>query len=223
MMQLYCGPLNLFGAKVEIAAREKALSFEVIRVPFSIASRYEPKHPEVLRINPKQQVPVLVDGELEIFDSTQIFEYFEHLKPEPPLWPEGPVERARARLLELKVDEVFFPNVSALFSQRQPNADHAKIAAARAAIDSFYDQMENALIGKTYLCGPFTYADIGLFVAQFYGAFLGSPIRAKCERLSEWVRRLAARSSIQKTVGEMTHFLKENRIPVPIESGFSNA
>jgi len=47
----------------------------------------------VVRINPKQQVPVLVHGDLEIFDSTQIFEYLEDLVPAPALWP----SEARAR------------------------------------------------------------------------------------------------------------------------------
>ncbi len=67
----------MFGAKAEIAAHEKGLAFELIMVPFEMKTLYQPKHPEVLRINPKRQVPVLIDGDLEIFDSTQIFEYIE--------------------------------------------------------------------------------------------------------------------------------------------------
>ena len=81
----------MFGAKAEIAAHEKGLDFELIMVPFEMKTLYQPKHPEVLRINPKRQVPVLIDdgpgGDLEIFDSTQIFEYFESIKPDPALWP----------------------------------------------------------------------------------------------------------------------------------------
>ena len=34
-------------------------------VPFEMKTLYEPKHPEVVRINPKRQVPVLIDGDLE--------------------------------------------------------------------------------------------------------------------------------------------------------------
>ena len=86
-MKLYSGPLSMFGAKVQIAAIEKQLAFDLEMVPFNMQDGYSPKHPEVLRINPKRQVPVLVDGDLEIFDSTQIFEYFEDLKPSPALWP----------------------------------------------------------------------------------------------------------------------------------------
>src|SRR5678815_3691784 len=86
-MTLYSGPLSMFGAKVQIAALEKRLDFELVMVPYDSRQGYSPKHPEVLRINPKRQVPVLVHGALEIFDSTQIFEYLEDLQPEPALWP----------------------------------------------------------------------------------------------------------------------------------------
>ncbi len=53
--------------------------------------------PEVLRVNPKRQVLVLIDGEVEVFDSTQIFEYLEDKVPAPPLWPRDVAGRARAR------------------------------------------------------------------------------------------------------------------------------
>ena len=86
----------MFGAKAEIAAREKGLAFELVMVPFDMARLYEPKHEEVLRINPKKQVPVLIHGEVEIFDSTQIFEYLEDVRPEPALWPQTLAARAKA-------------------------------------------------------------------------------------------------------------------------------
>jgi glutathione S-transferase len=84
-LRLYSGPLSMFGMKAQIALLEKGLTFELVMVPFKTA--YEPKHPEVLRINPKKQVPVLIHDDLELFDSTQIFEYLEDLQGDPPLWP----------------------------------------------------------------------------------------------------------------------------------------
>src|SRR5919204_1839511 len=89
-MRLFSGPLSMFGAKVQIALHEKNIDFELVMVPFTMKEGYAPKHPEVLRINPKRQVPVLIDGGLEIFDSTQIFEYLEDIKPQPALWPATP-------------------------------------------------------------------------------------------------------------------------------------
>ncbi len=95
-LTLYSGPLSMFGAKAQIAAFEKGLDFDLIMVAYDSHLGYSPKHPEVLRVNPKAQVPVLVHGSLEIFDSTQIFEYLESLQPTPALWPRDILDRARA-------------------------------------------------------------------------------------------------------------------------------
>src|SRR5882672_6964974 len=153
-MKLYSGPLSMFGAKAEIAAHEKGLDFELVMVPFDMKTLYQPKHPEVLRINPKRQVPVLIDsgpgGDLELFDSTQIFEYFETVKPEPALWPAEPWARARARLLEHKSDEVYFPPIVRLMGLQATPDDPAAVEARAAAL-AFYDAMEKGLAGKEWL------------------------------------------------------------------------
>src|SRR5687768_811627 len=128
-MKLYSGPLSMFGAKAEIAAHEKGLAFELVMVPFEMKTLYEPKHPEVLRVNPKRQVPVLIDGDVEIFDSTQIFEYLEDLQPVPALWPRKPAARAAARLLEMKSDEIYFPHVVKLMGLQDRPDDPAAVAA----------------------------------------------------------------------------------------------
>ena len=145
-MKLYSGPLSMFGAKAEIALLEKGLAFDLVMVPFDMRTLYEPKHPEVLRINPKRQVPVLVDDDLELFDSTQIFEYLETRKPDPALWPADLKARARARLLEHQSDEVYFPHIIRLMGD--PKAPGAHDGAAR-----FYDAMERTLEGRTWLAG----------------------------------------------------------------------
>jgi Glutathione S-transferase, N-terminal domain len=53
-------------------------------VPFSRAHGYSPKLPEMLALNPKGQVPVLVDGALAVYDSTIILECLEESHPLPP-------------------------------------------------------------------------------------------------------------------------------------------
>src|SRR3954469_4775477 len=193
-MKLYSGPLSMFGAKAEIAAREKGLAFELVMVPFEMATLYRPKHPEVLRINPKRQVPVLVDdglgGDLEIFDSTQIFEYFETIRPEPALGPAEPRERARARLLEHKSDEVYFPPIIRLMGL-QNTPDDPAAGAARAAADAFYDEMERTITGHEWLAGAYSYADIAFYMAQLFGARMGAPIDERHPRLEAWRDRMS--------------------------------
>src|SRR6516162_8933922 len=159
-MKLYSGPLSMFGAKAEIALHEKGIDFELVMVPFEMKTLYQPKHPEVARINPKRQVPVLVDngpgGDLEIFDSTQVFEYIETIRPAPALWPAEPKARARARLLELKSDEVYFPPIVRLMGLQATPDDPAAVEA-RAASRAFYDEMERTLGSQPYLAGAYSY------------------------------------------------------------------
>ncbi len=106
MITLYSGPLSLFSWKVEIALREKGLRFERVMVPFNQTTGYDPKHPEVLALNPKGQVPVLSDAGLVLYDSTVIIEYLDEAYPEIPLYPGSPAERAQCRLDELFADEI---------------------------------------------------------------------------------------------------------------------
>jgi glutathione S-transferase len=190
----------MFGAKAEIAAREKGLDFELVMVPFEMKTLYEPKHPEVLRINPKRQVPVLIDGDLELFDSTQIFEYFETLKPDPALWPVDPKARARARLLEHKSDEVYFPHIIRLMSD--PQAPGAHEAAGR-----FYDEMERTLGDGEWLAGDYSYADIAFYMAQLFGDRMGAPMGEAHPRLQAWRERMGARPPVRQVAGEMGRYL----------------
>ena len=213
-MKLYSGPLSMFGAKAEIAAHEKGLAFELIMVPFEMKTLYQPKHPEVLRINPKRQVPVLIDGDLEIFDSTQIFEYLETVKPEPALWPSEPKARARARLLEHKSDEVYFPSIVRLMGQQGGSDDPAAVEA-RAAATSFYDEMENGLGVSGWLAGSYSYADIAFYMAQLFGERWGAPMTDVHPRLQAWRERMGARPAVRRVAGAMARYLQSQGRKLP--------
>ena len=212
---LYSGPLSMFGAKAQIAALEKGMAVELVMVPFDFHALYTPKHPEVLRINPKAQVPVLVHGDLEWFDSTQIFEFFEDLQPAPALWPRDVRERARARLLELRSDEVYFPHVVRLMSLQdrlQEPPAQAAIAAARA----FYDGMESRLAdGRAYLLGDFSYADIAFYMAALFGERQGATVTPATARLIAWRDRMSDRESVRTVAGAMARWLLGARRPLP--------
>ena len=210
--RLFSGPLSMFGAKAQIAMLEKGVPFELVMVPFKTA--YEPKHPDVLRINPKRQVPVLIDDDLEIFDSTQIFEYLEDLKPDPALWPRDIKARARARLLELKSDEVYFPHIIRLMGL-QGDLASSDAAAAKAGAAAFCQQIEALLEDGQYLAGDFTFADIAFFMAQLFGERLGAPLDETTPRLIAWRARLTMRPSVRAVVKPMMDYLAANGRAVP--------
>lgn len=213
-VRLFSGPLSMFGAKAHIAAIEKGLDFELVMVPFEMKRLYEPKHPEVVRINPKQQVPVLIHGDLEIFDSTQIFEYLEDLKPEPALWPTGASARARARLIELKSDEVNFPHIIRLMGLQATPEEPAAVAAREAA-SRFYREMEGVLADREYLAETYSFADIAFYMAQLFGARMGAPMNRATPKLLAWRDRMTARPAVRQVVGPMVAFLVSEGRPIP--------
>src|SRR5215204_2577020 len=214
-IRLFSGPLSMFGAKAQIAVLEKGLEVELVMVPFGMDRLYEPKHPEVLRINPKRQVPVLVHGAVEIFDSTQIFEYLEDLRPEPALWPAGIAERARARLFELKSDEVFFPHVIRLMGLSGEPDDPAAVAA-RDGASRYYGEMEALLGDRAFLAGPYSFADIAFYMAQLFGERMGAPLTAATPQLLQWRDRMTARPAVRQVVGPMASYLLSLGRPIRI-------
>ncbi len=214
MMKLFTGPLSMFGAKVQIAAIEKGLVFEVHMVPFDANDHYEPRHPEVLRINPKRQVPVLIDGDVALYDSTQIFEYLEDVSPELPLWPSGIAPRARARQIEHASDEVFFPHVVRLMGLEHDMGSEAAIAAC-SACSKFYDELERRLVDREHLVGTHSFADIGFYMAQVFAERKGAVMTDATPRLQAWRARVGARQAVREVVGPMMGFLAAHGRPVP--------
>lgn len=220
-MKLYSGPLSLFSRKVEIALHEKGLSFERVLVPFSQAEGYSPKHPDVLAANPKGQVPVLVDGELTLFDSTVILEYLEDAYPDPPLYPSAPAERARCRLLDLFADEIMLVPLRDLMHRTGPRpADSARWAAAEArakeaeaVIAGQLADLDGRLRDREHLCIAFSAADIAVFMAVLFCRRLGGPALDGFSSLAAWYARLMQRPAFDRVAREVAAADRELSVP----------
>ncbi len=210
-MHLYSAPLSLFGKKAEMALAEKGLAFERTLVAFTQSEGYKPKHPAVLAANPKGQVPVLVDGDLTLCDSTLILEYLEDAYPTPALYPTDPKAKARCRQWELYADEVLLPPVRTLMYRTQPpgpdtarrQAQDAEAARGEEVIRGMYGTLEQALAGKDYFCGTVSVADIALFIDVQYALRLAGPDMAGHRALAAWYTRLATRPAFATVAAEI--------------------
>ncbi|HWA49641.1 MAG TPA: glutathione S-transferase family protein [Dongiaceae bacterium] len=220
MMKLYSAPLSLFARKVEIALAEKGLvegrDYAREMVPFTQKSGYQPKHPTVLEVNPKGQVPVLIDGDLRLYDSTLILEYLDDKFPSPPLLPPisksgGAEARARARQQELYADEILFPMMRKLGYRTGPlPADPTERAAlektgqeAEAAIAREFAALDAQLAGRDFLWGDISLADIGLFMTMLYIRRMHGPQLDPFPALAGWWRRLMARPGFARAADEI--------------------
>jgi len=223
-MRLYSGPLSLFSRKVEIALHEKGIGFERIEVAFTQVEGYQPKHPDVVAANPKRQVPVLVDGDLTIFDSTVIIEYLEDAYASPPLYPLEPKGKARCRLIELDADEILFADVRrVLYRTEPPSADSACQKArylegqrGESGILGHYRRLEEQLGGSGYFCDVFTAADIAMFMTIHYGLRCNGPGLEGFPALAAWYQRVGERPSVDQVVQEIAE--ADRRLSWPLSA-----
>lgn len=225
-MKLYSGPVSLFSRKVEIALHEKGLAFERIEVAFSQTKGYAPKHPEVLALNPKGQVPVLVDGSLSLYDSTVILEYLEDAYPEPALYPGDPRERARCRLLDVFADEIMLAPLRFLMHRTEPKpedlgrweAKELKAREAEPALAGHFATLDRQLQDRDYLCGAFSAADIAVFMTVFWTRRLGGPSLRGHDALSAWYARLSNRPAFAKVIADIR--AADEELSAPVEGAF---
>ncbi len=223
MITLYSGPLSLFSRKVEIALREKGLAFERIMVPFNQTTGYDPKHPEVVAINPKQQVPVLNDDGIVLYDSTVILEYLEDAYPQPPLLPLCPGARARCRLDELYADEIMLQALKPLMHRTSPPstdqtrrfAQETDALIAENALEKHYAVLEDRLAGRDFFGDAVSVADIALFMSVLFSLRLGGPSLAPFEGLSRWFERLKLRPAFTQAAVEIAE--ADRRLSFPLK------
>jgi glutathione S-transferase len=215
MMKLYSGPLSLFARKVEIGLSEKGLvegrDYGREMVPFTQERGYQPKHPAVLAVNAKGQVPVLMVGELGLFDSTLILEYLDDKFPAPPLLPKGAEARASVRQMELYADEILFPLMRKLayrtealpVDAAQRNALEAAGKTAEAEIAQHFAKLDAQLSGKDFLCGEISIADIALFMTMLYIRRMHGPKLEPFPALARWWTRLMQRPGFARAAEEI--------------------
>jgi glutathione S-transferase len=79
------------------------VEFEEIRIPL-----YTPDSSELIqRYSPSGKVPVLLDGNITIWESLAILEYLAEKFPEQHWWPRDPTARAIARSISLEMHAGF--------------------------------------------------------------------------------------------------------------------
>lgn len=201
---LYSGPISYFARKSEIALAEKGLAFERIMVPFTQARGYTPKHPAVLAANPKAQVPVLVDGDLTLFDSSLIFEYLRRLIPSRRCC-RGIRRTGRAAGCWSCSATILLPAVRPIMHRSvpptSPEERRKEEEAGRrgeAVLVEHYGTLEGRLGTAGYLCGTYSIADIGVFMAITFSLRLKGPSLDGHPKLSAWYARVGARPAVAR-------------------------
>jgi glutathione S-transferase len=197
MIKLYDYPDCPFSQKVRIVLAEKDLEYERVHVDLQ---KGEQRTPEFLKLNPYGKVPVLIDEDVVVYDSTIINEYLEDEYPEPPLMPEDSAGRARVRLLEDFCDNSFMPaSMFVLAELHKPEAerDMDRVRRYQSEMARVLARLEGALEGKEFLGGTFSLADAAFAPRAVILAQLGVETDPRLHNLTGWINRLRERPSVR--------------------------
>jgi glutathione S-transferase len=196
MMTLYDYPDCLFAQKVRVALAEKELEYETVIVDLKSGRQ---RTPEFLKLNPYGRVPVLIDDEVVVYDSTIINEYLEDEYPHERLMPEDSAGRARVRVLEDYCDNSFLASagfVLAELNKPQGEQDGERMKRYQGEISRGLARLESLLGGKEYLVDKFSLADIAFVPALFILSNLGVQVDPRLRQVAAWIERLRQRPAV---------------------------
>ena len=161
---LYYGSGSPYVWRTQLALEHKALPYELKVLSFSAG---DAKKPEFAEVNPRKQVPVLVDGDFVLYESNAIVEYLDDAYPATgaPLFPGDARTRGLIRRMVLEVNYLI-ERADPLFEQgfwvkpeeRKPEI----IEKGKAAITEELSLFAAAMRGD-YLAGALSAADFALY------------------------------------------------------------
>jgi len=124
-------------------------------------------------ISPLRRIPVFIDDQVTLADSTVIGEYLDERYPAPPLLPADPAARARARWLEEFADtrmgdvfiwRIFNPAIIVPAVWKLPRNEAAIATTLRDELPSVMDYLESVAPEDGFVCGALAIADIAIAV-----------------------------------------------------------
>jgi glutathione S-transferase len=100
-MKLYIGNKNYssWSMRSWVLLTQAGIPFEEVMVRFDAFTPESQFKATVRKVSPTGKVPVLVDGDLVVWDTLAIAEYVAEQFPDKALWPADKAARARARSL----------------------------------------------------------------------------------------------------------------------------
>jgi len=200
MLQLVIGDKNLssWSLRPWILLRHLGLDFEEIRLPLD-TQRFRD---EIGRYTASRRVPVLLDGELRVWDSLAICEYLNE-KAGGHAWPAEVAARAHARSISAEMHSGFQALRSSWSMKAAARGLDAPLGPAALADVTRIDEIWSRCRGEHPSGGPWLFGRYSIADAMYapvvlrfdtYGARVSSSARGYVEtalqdpHLQEWIR-----------------------------------
>lgn len=199
-MKLYFHPVSTVSRPIMLLAADSGIQLEYEVVDLFKGAHLEPAFASV---NPSAQVPVLVDGDFRLTESSAILKYLAD-KVGAPTYPKDPQQRARVHERMDWFNTGFYRDVGygMVYSQclpgykrDDPAVQAANIAWSRERARKWLNVLDQHILGagNKFLCG----ADVT--IADYFGiamATVGEVVKLDYSRwsnVSRWIAAMKAR------------------------------
>jgi len=199
-MKIYDSTIAPNPRRVRMFLAEKGIEVPLEQV--DIRSGDNRKEPFLAK-NPMGGLPVLeLDDGTCIAESLVICEYFEDVRPDPPLLGRTPEERAVTRMWERRMElEVMAPMLGAFrhgspFFKGRITQVPEMVEPSRGAAAKRLAWVDELLGSRPFVAGnAFSIADITLFCTIDFGALVGENYDPSLANLKAWHEKVKARPS----------------------------
>jgi glutathione S-transferase len=160
------------------------------------------------RLSPLRRIPVLIDGELVLNDSSVICQYLEDKHPQPALYPADIGRRAKARWLEEYADtyladvliwRLFYQLAIRRYIFQEPTDETIVQRAREVEIPAALDYLETQVPADGFIFGELSIADVSIASYFRTASFVRYAVDAqRWPRTAAFVQRMLALPSFRK-------------------------
>ena len=204
--KLFQVPFTPSSRKVRMFLAEKNLSLEMLDVTegFGLSKSYIARYAHAM-------VPMLELGDgTQIGEAVTICRYIEDLYPDPPLFGNGPRDRALVDMWERRaylegmgaVEEIFRNSYPLMVDRGLQGTSEAipqipaLVERGRGRLRRFFSKFEERLTGSHFVGGEFfSIADITALCAIDFAKFVELTIPDDCQSIQRWYAEISARPS----------------------------
>ena len=205
-------PATVIGTPISPYVRKVLLACELKGVPYQldpIVAFFGTD--EFSEISPVRRIPVFIDDQVSVSDSTVICEYLEERYPAPSLMPRQPAQRARARWLEEFADtrladvliwRVFYEAVINPFIWQRPRNKEAILRAVAEDLPTVVNYLEKQAPAEGFLFDELSMADVA--VAACFTNLKWARVeldQTRWPKTAAWVGRTNATAPLAKLNG----------------------
>lgn len=201
-MRLYDFPFSPNSRKVRAVAYELGIALEHEHVDLLAGAQ---RAPEFLALNPNGRVPVLVDGNFVLWESTAIMRYLAVGSRLVPTERRAAAEVERWIAWQLQhlapaMSKVAFEKIVKRLTWRG-EPDLARVAEGTAEFATLSAILDGALAHREHVAGPLSVADFALAAHYSLAGAAGLDV-APHRNVAGWLARMLARDSMARALAD---------------------